>query len=357
MAPEERQKVEANFQQQYGVTMRQSARQVGRNIDRAFSETRKAALAQGFRPDHRRGGRGRGTTYEGEGQRFYHGTDPEVATPLRSKDLTFSSDRDQYGRDPNVNRQELHDLAKKHDVDFNTAAAVRATVSPRVRLPGERKSAEAAFTHVEAGKKVDASSSQQFSPGEQVEGGTIQGNVQKAARIVSEAKQGVNPLDVQYPRMARGKNEGQPLRNPKTGDIMMGKALSGPKVEGYHQSYVHPSDPRIRGAMDVHAFSQAKPDFPVNPQKETKQIVNPKYDPEKEAARKRGTPQTPKIANPKWVPNAEDLAKEAGAHEFMDEAHRRAARKRGLTKTEGQSLAWHVQRRYVRGITDPDEGR
>jgi hypothetical protein len=348
MDPAKRQKVEGNFQEQYGVTMRQASRTVGRNIDIGFSQTRKAAKAAGWK-------RPKGGTYEAEGQRFYHGDDPDVATPQRTKEEgTFSMDRDVHGRDPAANRAELHELGQQHGVDFNAATAVRATVSPRVKLPGERRNAQSVFAHVEAGKKVDTSSSQQFSPGEEIEGVALQGNAQKAARIVSEAKKGVDPLDVQFPRMARGENTGQPVRNKKTGEVEMGKALSGPKVEGYHQSYVHPNDPRIRGAMDVHAFSQAKPDFQVNQQGATKEVVNPKFNPEKEASRKRGKPQTPKIKNPAWQPNAEDLAKEASSHEFMDEAHRLAAKKRGLVKTEAQSTAWHVQRRS-RGITDPED--
>jgi hypothetical protein len=376
MSHEDRQETMARLQSKYGVTMHGATKTIQGRINKGAAEALQAGVAAGKargRPYER---------YEVEGQRFYHGTDPTVAKPL-DPEKAFSVDKEVYGRDPGANRGDLQKLGERHGVSFQTATAVRAIGSPRVRLPGERRNAEAVFRHVEAGKRVDITTPQEFRPGEQVEGVALQGNAQKAARLLSEMKAdpSKDPLSVQFPSMGRGKNEGQPVRDKtkaRMGEIKMGKALSGPKITPYYRSYVDPSG-TSDSPMDVHALSQAREEdlpqtAPRNPETgrpELYQIPNPKHDPSQSEmidnprhnpANPRSKPQIrnrryqpPTIQNPAWVPNVQDLGKEKGVHAFMIEAHRRASASSGMVLTEGQTSSWHPQRRFWRGITDPED--
>lgn len=107
------------------------------------------------------------------------------------------------------------------------------------------------------------------------------------------------------------------------------------KISSYAQSYTHPDHPGTRTAVDTHAVGGMAPHLPKQaPTKETG-----KFD-------SRGRPFRKPVSqsHPEWVPNQEDVLNRAGTYEFFDYAQRKAAEKRGLSATEGQSLAWHAER-------------
>lgn len=285
----------------YGVTPENTLQAHGALIDSAFDRSR--AAHQMAHPDSHEGWSG---SVRMHGQDFYSGGE--------------ESDRGQVAA-----------LARRHGVPFDVAAGVRGAVSPRIKLPGERRSAEAVFQHVAAGK----------GPQDKVLGAGIQGNARSGVEILRQHLEGgIQPTDaMEHSYGKSGEFEGQPRKDKKTGEPIMKKALSGPKVEGYVQSYTHPFHPQTRGAMDVHAVAGMTPHLPANPGKWT----DPKDNKE------RMIPQS----HPDWKANAEDLMKNVShATEFFDHFSRQAAKQRGLTQPEGQAGAWFEQRGHVRGIQD-----
>lgn len=257
----------------YGVTPASIGRNIGSLIDRGFD---KAAEEQ-------RSGRIAGPDVEPEGQRFYHGG-------------------------PGSARGELGALARQQGVPFEVATAMRASVSPRTKLPSERRAAESVFAHPLQGPGADAP----------IQGVGIQKQAQKALAIrKAYVRRGEHPSDVEVPRRSRagGVLRDERKTNPAYGQTLMQSALSGPKVEAYYGAYTRPDDPRTKTAVDTHMIGGAAPHLSVAEQEHMMRNV-------------------------------------PGASELIDYHTRQEAKKRGLAGPEAQSVAWHVRRGADRGIQD-----
>jgi hypothetical protein len=294
---EKKARISQTMESKFGVTMESAIHHHGALIDAGFDRGHDRAVAAGAHPL---------TSSRMEGQGFYAGGE---------------------GSD----RKQVADLARQHGVPFEVAAGVRAAVSPRIKLPGERRSAANVFEHVAVQGK---------SPQENISGVGIQGNARSGAFILQQhLESGTHPLEAMEPSYGKaGEGKGKP-RMDKSGNPIMKKALSGPKVEGYMQGYTNPHHPDTRTAMDVHATEGMTPHLPGKPGKWT----DPKDGKEK------SIPQS----HPDWRPNTEDLMKNVeGATEFFNHAAHTAAKIRGLDPTEGQAGAWFQQRGVVRGIKD-----
>ena len=109
------------------------------------------------------------------------------------------------------------------------------------------------------------------------------------------------------------------------------------KITRYATGYTHPDHPDTLTAVDTHAVGGMAPHLPK--QAPTQPAASGGRD-----ARGRPYMQPVGKGDPRWVPNQEDVIDNRGAYEFFDYAQRQAAEKRGLSATEGQSLAWHAER-------------
>jgi hypothetical protein len=292
MHPEEQRKVADHLQANYGITMRNAIHNHGVLIDKGF-------LAAG---DHA----------EAFGQRFYRGGDDNQ---LAHREITAM-------------------VAKKHDLPVHVVAAMRASVSPRNNVDKELEHVEAAIAHV---KGNPGSTYNPKLPSKAIDhpdfirgiGGLAgQRGAQKAAEILRQHGQGIHPLDATDPRTdKKTRNKGVPDR--------LLDERGNPKVNRYLQSYTHPDEADT--AIDTHAVGGMAPHLP----KQAPKVMNAK-----------GFEQPVPESHPDWHANQEDSLNRAGAYQFFDYAARTAAKKRGLTSSEAQSIAWHQERYERQGRTD-----
>lgn len=229
----------------------------------------------------------------GQGQHFYRGGGDDVAD--------------------HIGKQQIHHAALHHDLPVHVVAAMRATLSPRSNVHDEVMNLHHVINHVKSNPNHTGA-----VPGAIGMNGPR--NSAKAVAVLRAHQQGIHPLDATDPR------------NPKKKLI---DPASNPKVLSYMQGYTHPDHPATRTAVDTHAVGGMAPHLP----KTAPRQPTGKLD-------KKGKPFTTPVGkgHPSWTPNQEDALGPAGAYEFFDYAQRQAAHKRGLTSTEGQSMAWHVER-------------
>lgn len=221
-----------------------------------------------------------------EGRNFYRGG---------SDDL-----RSQAGR------AGTEEVAKRGGLSFSTAAYMRAALSPRSNVHDEVTNAH---------KLTDWFNDRrgQGKP-PKIPGLAGKRNTEKALTVL--------------------RNQDAPHAANEKGKAQFGTPTTE-KISSYAQAYTHPDHPWTRTAIDTHAIGGMAPHLP----KTAPLRPTGKYS-------KDGIPlhkPVPK-SHPDWVPNQEDTLSRRGAYEFFDYAQRQAANKRGLSGTEGQSLAWHAER-------------
>lgn len=209
-----------------------------------------------------------------------------------------------------VGKVQIEGVAERHGLPTHVVAAMRAALSPRSNVHDEISNMETIINHVQGGGSAT-------NP-PKITGLAGGRNAKKATLILEQHYQGVHPLDVTD-------EKGKSVWNPRTTQ----------KVTSYMQSYTHPDDPGTRTAVDTHAVGGMAPHLPktapLTPTGKTDEKGKPFLTP------------VPK-SDPRWVPNQEDSLGQVGSYEFFDYAQRKAAEKRGLSPTEGQSLAWHAER-------------
>ena len=228
-------------------------------------------------------------TESGEsGRNFYRGGD---------------TDHDSPGQD------RLRRLAKETGVPTHHLAYMRAALSPRSNVHDEVTNLRTVLNH-------DPSSTEPPT----IVGFSAARNAQKAWNVRRHTLAGGDPHETTD---AKGRRE-------------FG-TTSSMKITRYATGYTHPDHPDTLTAVDTHAVGGMAPHLP----KQAPRQPNPNGG--KDA---RGRPYTLPVGkgDPRWVPNQESAIDHRGAYEFFDYAQRQAAEKRGLSATEGQSLAWHAER-------------
>lgn len=293
--PERQQEITQHLESKFGITMRNAIHNHGVLIDKGF-------MAAGHHE-------------EAFGQRFYSGGDSETTS----------------------HREMTANLAKEHGLPFHVVAAMRAVTSPRNNVDKELEHVTAAINHVK--NKPDAT----FNPmlpskakdhPDYIEGaGGIAGQrgVQKAAEILRQHRQGIHPLDATDTRPGKEKRKGVPTR--------LFEPSENEKVTRYAWGYLDPHG--ADAAIDTHAVGGMAPHLP----KQAPKVTNSK-----------GFAQPVAESHPAWVPNQEDALNRHGAYQFFEYAARTAAKKRGLTTSEAQSVAWHQERHERQGRSNIGEG-
>ncbi len=205
-----------------------------------------------------------------------------------------------------VGRDSVSKLAKKHGLTFSKAAYLRAALSPRSNVHDETQNAEKlAAWHNEGAQGTPP----------KVSGLSGASNTRRALSVL--------------------RHEGAPEKaSRESGESEFGTP-STEKISSYAQSYTHPDHPDTRTAVDTHAVGGMAPHLPKSAPMRPTGKVDAKGRPYLTAVSK---------GHPDWVPNQEDALNKRGTYEFFDYAQRKAAQKRGLSATEGQSLAWHAER-------------
>jgi hypothetical protein len=207
-------------------------------------------------------------------------------------------------------RAGVEEISQRHGVSFPKAAYLRAALSPRSNVHDEVTNA-----HTLTGWFNDRRGKRKQGTPPPISGLAATQNTNKAVRVLGHEGD---------PSETRGEDGKQQFGTPTTA-----------KISSYAQSYTHPDHPDTRTAVDTHAVGGMAPHLPKQaPTKETG-----KFD-------SRGRPFKKPVSqsHPEWRPNQEDVLNRSGTYEFFDYAQRKAAEKRGLSATEGQSLAWHAER-------------
>lgn len=216
-----------------------------------------------------------------------------------------------YAGGGGVGRDEITEAARAHGLPPHVVAGMRASLSPRSNVHDEMLNLHHVVNYARQ------------NPGHT---GPVPGtiglngarNSANAVAILRAHEQGIHPMDAPHPT------------NPKRTVLDPREA---PKIVSYAQGYTHPDEART--AVDTHAVGGMAPHLP----KSAPKVGTGKYD-RRGQEFKTPVPQS----HPDWTPNQEDALNRSGTYEFFDHAQRMAALKRGLAPTEGQSMAWHVER-------------
>lgn len=210
-----------------------------------------------------------------------------------------------------VGRDEISQASSEHDLPPHVVAGMRAALSPRSNVHDEMLNLHHIVRHMQANPG-------HTGPVPGVTGLNASRNSANAVAIYQAHQQGIHPMDAPHPTA-----KGRPVLDPS----------KAPKIVSYAQGYTHPDEART--AVDTHAVGGMAPHLP----KSAPKTPTGKFDSRGQEF-KTPVPQS----HPDWMPNQEDALNRSGAYEFFDYAQRMAAQKRGLTPTEGQSMAWHVER-------------
>lgn len=210
----------------------------------------------------------------------------------------YGPGQDNYSGGPGTEREIVGQMARKGNVPYHTAAAIKATLAQNTGPVQEN----------EGTRQILEQHSRNVPP-----------------NFIKTKNVGVLDTAVRSATKHLRDYDAEPTQTPKRGvpgskNASTAKAMPGHKIPGYYQSYAHANHPKTRAAIDRHMFRAA----------------NPKLS-DVEISDIQGSLGTRKTTS------ALDDAIVAPAHHVVHEGLSLAAAERGLTKDEAQTLIWHWQ--------------